>query len=579
EATLPVVSIELISWLASYYPAPLGSITELFTPSGSMPKKDQIIDDKLAGAAKIKELPGLTTEQKRVMDKLAGESTVMLHGDTGTGKTRVYVELAKQAYEAGKSSIVLTPEIGLTAQLINTFREVFGNNVYTVNSHMTPAERRQIWFELALKKSPVIVIGPRSALFVPVNNIGFVAMDEAHDTAYKQEQSPYYQTSRVASRLAHLHKALFVMGTATPNITDYFAFKQKGLPILRMTEQAKTTKHITEHIVVDQRDRSSFSRSPWVADELLKSIEAAININEQSLLFLNRRGSARLVMCEACGWAAHCPNCDTNLTYHQDKHIMRCHSCDYEGKVPTSCPDCGKSELVFKSIGTKALETELGRLLPGARISRFDRDNTKQESIGKQYTKVANGDTDIIIGTQTIAKGFDLPNLSVVGVIQADSGLQIPDFTASERTYQLISQVSGRVGRGYRPGKLFIQTFKPDNSLIKFALNRDYASFYEHELVERKKYFFPPYVFLLKISVSRASSAGAKRAAESIVDGLRANHQKIRIEGPTPRFIEKLAGKYNWHIIVKTTSRNRLLNVIGSLPQTCTYNIDPNDLL
>jgi primosomal protein N' (replication factor Y) len=308
-------------------------------------------------------------------------------------------------------------------------------------------------------------------------------------------------------------------------------------------------------------------------------MDHALENREQVLVFLNRRGSARLVLCEKCGWQALCPNCDVALTYHQDEHQMRCHSCDFRQAPPTACPDCGASELVFKSIGTKALESEIARLYPRARVSRFDRDTARNERLHLQHDALRKGDVDILIGTQAVAKGFDLPQLSVVGVIQADSGLQIPDFSAAERSYQLISQVSGRIGRGHRPGTLIVQTYHPDSELIRTALTKDYRTFYEMELKQRELFRFPPYYFLLKLTCTRASSRSARAACEKTIEQIRQASGRIIIEGPAPRFVERIAGRYAWHVIVKAKERSELLRVIEHLPANVTYDLDPSDLL
>jgi primosomal protein N' (replication factor Y) len=258
---------------------------------------------------------------------------------------------------------------------------------------------------------------------------------------------------------------------------------------------------------------------------------------------------------------------------------MRCHSCDFSSSPPSICPECGVSELVFRSIGTKALETELQRLYPKARIGRFDRDTEKLDRLHKLHSELQTGKIEIIIGTQAIVKGFDLPKLSVVGIINADSGLQIPDFTASERSFQLISQVSGRIGRGHRAGKLFVQSYQPDNPLLKMALEKNYAGFMEQELLQRQNYKFPPYYYLLKITCSRASAKSAQSTCDKLASDIRQSYGNVIIEGPTPRFVEKKAGRYAWHIIVKSHNRKVLTDITVSLPGSVTYDLDPSDLL
>lgn len=578
--SLPETSLALHAWLQQYYPAPVGILTELFTPP-ALPKELPALSPKKLSPLKPASLPALTPEQVKILKDLGQlePSSVLLHGDTGTGKTRIYVELAQKTLAAGKSAIVLTPEIGLTQPLGQTFTEVFKDRVLVTHSDMTPAQRRAVWLTAQASEGGLVIIGPRSALFSPLKNVGLIIMDECHDGAYKQEQAPYYQASRVAAFLAQLHDARLVLGSATPLITDYFAFQQKKLPILRMIDPAIPVTQKTKVKIIDQRDKNQFTRSPWLANKLVEAIHAAIENKEQALLFLNRRGSARLVLCEQCGWQALCPHCDVALTYHADQHSMRCHSCDFRDIVPTSCPSCGAQELVFRSIGTKALEAELGRLFATAHISRFDRDTEKKKRLAEQYKALHAGDIDILVGTQTIAKGFDLPNLSVVGIIQADSGLQIPDYTAAERTYQLLSQVSGRIGRGHRAGRLFLQTFNPENPLIAFALDKSYEGFYKAEITQRQLYNFPPYSFLLKVTCIRASQRSAELACQQIAERLTSKYRDIAVDGPTPRFIEKRAGRYAWHVVIKAKNRTKLLEITQDLPSNCIYDLDPSDLL
>ncbi len=580
EIYLPKKSFILIEWLKKYYPAPLGILTGLFTPP-DLPKKLPTLILKEDLSLKISKLPTMTKEQRNVVDSIdtTESRSILLHGNTGSGKTRVYIELTKKSLDQNRSVIILTPEIGLTGVLMDSFFEVFGDRILLTHSDMTPKERRSVWIRASRSNKGIIVIGPRSAIFTPLNNIGLIIMDEAHDGSYKQEKSPNYQTSRVAAKLANIHNANFIMGTATPLISDYFTFQNKNLAILRMTKLATRGLSKTNTSIIDLRLKENFTRSPWIANQIISSIESALKQKEQTLLYLNRRGSARLVLCSVCGWHAACPHCDVSLTFHHDSYNMLCHSCNFKKSVPTSCPECGDHELLFKSIGTKTLEVEVAKLFPGASISRFDGDTTKQLSLNQKRKDLQNGKIDILIGTQSIVKGFDLPKLSVVGVIQADSSLQIPDYTASELTYQLISQVSGRISRGHRHGSLFIQTYDPGSRLIEFSLNKDYEGFNKQELEQRKKYNFPPYTFLLKVNSSRSSSQSAYIASKKLSEMLRIQHSHIKIEGPSPRFIEKVAGRYTWHLIVKSKNRNNLLEVIHDLPSNCTYDIDPTDLL
>ncbi len=576
--TVPAEVIQLIQWLKTYYPAPLGSLVQLSLP-GSLLQTSR--KPATATATKTTAAPELTPEQQRVVKEIqaASPKSVLLHGDTGTGKTRVYLELAAQQINRGKSVMILTPEIGLTPQLAASFEAIYGNRVVTLHSNLTPAQRRDRWAMVLEANQPIVVVGPRSALFTPLKNIGLIVMDEAHDSAYKQEQQPYYQASRVAATLASLHKAQLVLGTATPLVADYFAFSAKQLPIVRMTHPAIGKPVTTAISLIELSDRSNFSRSPYLSTALLTAIQTTLERQEQSLLFLNRRGSARLILCEQCGWTADCPNCDLSLTYHADHHRMHCHVCNHTEPAPTQCPSCGHADIGYKSIGTKTLVEELQRLFPDARIQRFDSDLAKHERLEELYVDVKAGEVDILVGTQMLAKGLDLPKLSLVGIVVADTSLFVPDFSAEEHTYQLLSQIMGRVGRGHRKGSVIIQTYHPEHTALQAAIKRDYLSFYEQQITERELFRFPPYVYLMKITLSRASSRAAQTAAERIGQLISELRLPLEVTGPSPSFYGRTHGKYHWQLILRSRKRRHLLEVIAHLPANTTYDIDPVSLL
>jgi primosomal protein N' (replication factor Y) len=404
-------------------------------------------------------------------------------------------------------------------------------------------------------------------------------VDESHETAYKQDQAPYYHATTVAAKLASLHKATIVLGSATPLVTDYYIALAKQRPIIRMLQNAKSSDFLERSVsIVDLRDRAKFTKSPHISNELINGIEQTLTKKEQALVFLNRRGTARIIFCDSCGWQAVCPHCDLPLVYHADSHIMRCHSCDFKSSCPVSCPSCGNASVIFKSIGTKAIASELEKLFPDAKIMRFDTDNKKDERIEQHYDAIKRGDVDILVGTQTLAKGLDLPRLSLVGVAIADTGLYFPDFSAQERTYQLLAQVIGRVGRGHREGHAIVQTYSPDSPLLKSILSKNWQEFYEKEITERKIFHFPPFCYILKLSCRRASSASAQRAAISFVQKLQDERKGITIEGPAPSFHEKVQNKYAWQIIIKSNNRQLLVNIIQDLPSGWSYDIDPMNL-
>lgn len=578
DKPMPSQLLQLHTWLQSYYPAPIGMLTQMFLPASLATKRRDAATPKII-ATTSSVLPVLTDEQQSAVATIArGSGSFMLHGETGTGKTRVYIELSKAMINDGKSAIIMTPEIGLTPQLTQTFEATFPGKVITVHSTQTPAERRDSWQAILTSSDPLVVIGPRSALFSPVHNLGLIVMDESHDNAYKQEQMPYYQTSRVAARLADLHKARLVLGTATPLIHDYFAFSEKNLPILRMEAPIGDVAPITTD-VVNLREREHFSRSPWLSNQLITAVQQALHEDSQSLIFLNRRGTARLVLCQICGWQATCPRCDLPLTYHGDNHQLRCHTCGYTTKTPASCPDCGSTDIQFKSVGTKTIVSEVERLFPEAKVQRFDSDTKKSESLEQHYAAVQQGDVDILVGTQMLTKGLDLPKLAVVGVVIADTSLYFPDYTADERTFQVLRQVIGRVGRGHRKGHVVIQSYYPESPTIQAAIAKDYQQLYDVQLAERQLYRFPPYYFMLKVGIERATQPSARKAAQDLAEQILQEGLLIEIIGPSPAFVEKSHDRYRWQIVVKAKQRGELIKVIALLPKTVSYDIDPTDLL
>lgn len=577
---VPAPLLRLALWLQQYYPAPLGIITQQLIPGHFSAK--QLADPAPGPFSEpdFSALPPLTDEQQVALEAMIERDTYLVHGTTGSGKTRLYIELSAQTIAEGRSAIILTPEISLTSQLAANFRANFGERVIVMHSQQAPAERQKAWLASLRASEPVIVIGPRSALFSPVEKLGLIVLDEAHEIAYKQEQAPQYQTGRVASYLSSLTRATLVLGSATPAVNDYYLAEQKKKPIIKLTQLANAEPQVaTEVVIVDRKEHSLFNRSPFISQPLLAALEGALSRSEQTLLYLNRRGTARLVMCENCGWQATCPHCDVPLTYHGDHHELRCHSCNYHAPAPTSCPECGHANIMFKTAGTKAIVSEVERLFPNARVARFDTDNNKAERFEQHYEAVKRGDVDILVGTQLLAKGLDLPRLSTLGILLADTSLYMPDFTAQERTFQLLSQVLGRIGRGHVAGRAIIQTYHPDHEVIAQAIKSDYQTFYNAELASRKTFLFPPFCHLLKISVRRASIKATEEAAEKLKTTIEHSGAKVRVEGPAPSFYERFQNKYQWQLVVKATERSQLLEVIKALPANCSYDIDPIDLL
>lgn len=577
---LPPQLLKLALWLSGYYPSGLGAIGQQFLPktlTNTTIATDKITTDTLAP---IEKLPPLTDDQQAVISKISGPGTYTIHGETGTGKTRVYIELAQRALASDRSVIILTPEISLTPQLERNFKTAFGNLVIVTHSRLTEKERRSIWLKMLTSSAPLLVIGPRSALFSPLKDIGLIVVDESHEPSYKQDQTPHYVTTKVAAKLSELHQAALILGSATPSISDYFLAQQKGKPILRMKNIAQANTYKPPRIeIVDLRNRSNFTKSPYLSDQLLSEIDQSLQSSEQTLLFLNRRGTARVILCDQCGWQAICDHCNLPFTYHSDSHDLRCHTCGRTKHAVSYCPDCNNPKIVLKSIGTKAIVDNISSIFPNARVMRFDTDNKKSERIEQHYASIVSGKIDIIVGTQILAKGLDLPKLSVVGVVIADTSLNFPDYTADERTYQLLRQVIGRVGRGHRESCVILQTYDPSNFIVQAAANNSWDAFYQHEITARKKFLFPPYCFVLKLTCRRASSAAAQKKSEELKEDIREMGLRVIIDGPSPSLHEKVGNKYQWQLIIKAKQRSELLKIVDSLPTDWIYDLDPLNLL
>jgi primosomal protein N' (replication factor Y) len=506
--------------------------------------------------------------------------TALLHGVTGSGKTHVYIELARQTLERGESVIILVPEIALTSQLVEEFSSYFKEIILT-HSRQTEAERHLAWQDALTSIKPRVVIGPRSALFMPLVRIGLVVIDESHEPSFKQEQSPRYSALRAASILAREHKAKLVLGSATPSITDYYLANQSQRPIITMRERARQDAQTPTVNLIDMTKRDNFKKHRFFSNTLLTQLENTFANGNQALIFHNRRGSASTTLCENCGWSASCTHCFTPLTLHADKHQLRCHICGIIEKIPTSCPECHSADIIHKGIGTKLIESELRKLFPQQTISRFDGDNETGESVDQKYKELYDGEIDLIIGTQVIAKGLDLPKLRTVGVIQADAGLSLPDFGSSERTFQLLAQVVGRVGRSSHPTNVIVQSYQPAHPAVLDGLAQDYMHFYNTSLSERQRGHFPPFVYLLKLVCIYKTEAAAIKNAKIVAQELRSKLPgSVEILGPTPSFYERQRDTYRWQLILKSQKRADLVTALQHIPAVHWQSeLDPISLL
>lgn len=580
---LPAIPVPLVAtarWMSEYYATHLATVLQTVLPRGLAKKRRSLRKHPpLPKRARTNFL--LNSDQLQAVEQIdaMGTGTALLHGVTGSGKTAVYIELVQRAINNGQSAIVLVPEIALTSQLVAEFTQHFPN-ILLAHSKQTEAERHVAWTQAATSSAPLVVIGPRSALFLPLANIGVIIIDEAHEPSFKQDQSPRYSALRVASILAREHNAKVVQGSATPLVSEYYFLESAHQPIIAMNTKARRDVTEPEVSIVDMTKKNDFTRHRLFSNTLLASITATIEAGHQVLIFHNRRGSASTTLCESCGWSSLCPRCFVPFTLHADRHQLECHICGIHERVPTSCPVCGSTDIIHKGIGTKLIESELRKLFPKTTIARFDGDSSNEDTVEKRYQELYDGDISIIVGTQVIAKGLDLPKLRVVGVVQADAGLALPDFTASERTFQLLAQVVGRVGRSEHPTDVIVQSYQPAAPAVRLGVAQDYTTFYAETIQERRHGMFPPFTYLLKLTCVYKTEAAAIRNAKLLAADLKKKHPDVIIFGPTPSFYERQHDTYRWQIIVKSPKRVRLLEILQDVPSThWQTDIDPMSLL
>lgn len=579
---LPKNYIALAQWLSSYYMTPLAVVLQTLLPTG-LHKNRRARSKTVSENIQKRTHFVFSDDQQEALQKInnASSGTVLLHGITGSGKTAVYIELVKQALADGKSAIVLVPEIALTSQVVAEFSAHF-NDVLLTHSRQTEAERHDVWLRALSADTPQVIIGPRSALFLPVAQLGLIVIDEAHEPTYKQEQSPRYHALRAAHFLADASGAKLLLGSATPSIADYYLAEATGRPIVSMKHLAIPNAYKPSVQVVDMTKRTHFKRHRFLSDAVLSQIEQDTSSGKQVLVFHNRRGSAPTTLCENCGWQAGCPNCFVPLTLHADAHELRCHICNFTSRVPTSCPQCQHAQIIHKGIGTKLIESELRRLFPKLEIARFDGDTGADQTVEQRYKELVDGSIDIIIGTQVIAKGLDLPKLHTVTVVQADAGLSLPDYGSAERTFQLLAQVIGRVGRRAHDTNVIVQSYQPTHPVITLGLNQDYAGFYQLALQQRRRSHFPPFTYLLKLQCSYKTEAAAVRNARAVAEQLRSVlPSKVQILGPTPAFYERAGGSYRWQLVLKSPKRTYLQTAVSHLPPggNWQFELDPISLL
>lgn len=506
----------------------------------------------------------LTKAQQNVVDSVLNDQRhvpFLLFGVTGSGKTEVYMQIIEKVLKKGKTAIILVPEISLTPQMVEQFSNRFGNQIAALHSALSEGEKYDEWRRIARGEAN-IVIGARSAIFAPLKNIGIIIMDEEHSDSYKQgDKNPRYHARDIAIWRGKYHSCPVLLGSATPSL-ESMARAQKGVYELVTLQERVNGKMLPEVEIIDMNQESKRS-SYHITNTLLKNLNDCIKRGDQAILFLNRRGFSTFVTCKNCSEVIRCPNCDITLTYHKSNKMLRCHYCGYATPLPKECPKCHENSLSDLGVGTEKIEEELHTLLPSIKVLRMDVDTTSKKGAHKKMIDAfRNHEYDILLGTQIVAKGLDFSDVTLVGVINADTSLNIPDFRSSENTYSLLSQVAGRSGRSSKTGKVLIQTFNPDHYAISFVKHHDYLGFYNEEMKIRKRLGYPPFYFLCYLKISGKEADYLFQESLKIKRSLERNLQYTTILGPTTLAVFKVNNIYRYGIILKYKKEDMLYDIL-----------------
>ncbi len=487
--------------------------------------------------------------------------TVLLFGVTASGKTEVYLDAIAYTLAKGRSAIVLVPEIALTTQVVDVFVGRFGELVAVLHSKLSEGERHDEWRRMQEGKAR-IVVGARSAIFAPVENVGLIVVDEEHEASYKQDNAPRYNAKELARERARLSQATLILGSATPSLETYFASEAGEIQRIEMPDRIDN-RPLPKVEIVDLRDEFKQRRALF-SQRLTDAIGARLARKQQTILFLNRRGYAQFVLCRDCGFVARCPNCAVSLAFHAYDRSLKCHHCDFTGSAPQICPDCGGAKVRAFGIGTEKVEEEVLAIYPSARVARMDRDTTARKGAHTRIVRdFREGEADILIGTQMVAKGLDFPNVTLVGVISADTSINMPDFRAGERTFQLLTQVAGRAGRGKTPGEVVIQTFSPDHYAIQAAVQQNYRAFYEQELVFRQELKYPPYSRFANLISADEKEPKAEARAGALAAALeRVAPANVEIIGPAPAPLARLKNQFRFHVALRAPADAPLADIV-----------------
>jgi primosomal protein N' (replication factor Y) (superfamily II helicase) len=513
----------------------------------------------------------LTSEQKTAIAPILQtiekdlHQVFLLYGVTGSGKTEVYLQSIQRVLEKGKEAIVLVPEIALTPQMVKRFKGRFGDEVAVMHSGLSTGEKYDEWRKIQ-RKEVKVVVGARSAIFAPFENLGIIIIDEEHETSYKQEENPRYHARDVAIRRAKKYGCPVVLGSATPAL-ESFARAKKGVYKLLSLPSRMNSGPMPHVELVDMREELREGNRSMFSRVLLEKLKDRLEKQEQTVLFLNKRGHSSFVMCRDCGYVVNCPDCDISLTYHRFNERMKCHYCGFESQVPHECPECQSEHIRYFGTGTQKVEEELFKVLPEARVIRMDVDTTsKKGAHEKLLTDFGEGKADILLGTQMIAKGLDFPKITLVGVLSADTMLHIPDFRSSEKTFQLLTQVSGRAGRHELTGEVVVQTYTPEHYSIQFAAEQDYDLFYEREMQIRKLHHYPPFYYISLITVSHENLMKVVSVTEKITNYIRHSlSTEAIVLGPVASPIPRIKNRYRYQCLIKYKREPQLGRAIKTI--------------
>ena len=565
--------LKLTKWIGENYFCSWGEAIVAAIPGGIKKGKEslgsRIKEPQVPVDAYAKTEPHILMEEQskalrlivEAMDK--GEHrTFLLHGITASGKTEVYLQAIDLVLKAGKQAIMLVPEIALTPQAIERFVSRFGHRVAVIHSHLTPARRFLEWKKIKEGKAD-IVVGARSAIFSPLARLGLIIIDEEHETSYKQDDVPRYHARDVAEERARINRCPLILGSATPSLESYYKAKQGEYKLIRLTKRIEE-RLLPKVKIVDMRMEVATKKKIEIFSHvLLDAIDKALKAGKQVMIFLNRRGFSTFINCKKCGLVLKCKRCDTVMVYHFDEKKLLCHYCSYTMEPPDICPKCKSGYIRYFGLGTERVESEISRNFSQAHVARMDSDTTtKRGSHDRILGNFKSGSVNLLVGTQMIAKGHDFPQVTLVGVVSADVTLNIPDFRSSERTFNLLTQVAGRAGRGEDGGEVIVQTYAPSHYAILAAAKHDYDKFYNEEIIARKELSYPPFVSLVKVMVRARNEELTAKSATELTEAIRIEDKEQLIGGPAPAPISRVRGYYRYNIILKGADKQKMCGLL-----------------